>query len=95
MKLLFVPGSGAGGQNWALQTPHFPDSEAISLPGHPDGEPCNSIAEYAEWLHGYIRKKDYRDVVLAGHSLGASIALQYALKYGSDLNRLLNKSTFR
>jgi pimeloyl-ACP methyl ester carboxylesterase len=89
LKLLFVPGSGAGGQNWALQTPYFLDSEAISLPGHPDGEPCNSIAEYTDWLRDYVRKKGYRDVVLTGHSLGASIALLYALKYGSDLKGLI------
>jgi pimeloyl-ACP methyl ester carboxylesterase len=89
LKLLFIPGSGAGGQNWALQTKYFPDSEAISLPGHPDGEPCNSIEEYVDWLRDYIHKKDYCDVVLVGHSLGGGIALLYALKYGSELKGLV------
>jgi len=32
LKLLFIPSSGAGEQNWLLQTQRFPDSEAISLP---------------------------------------------------------------
>jgi hypothetical protein len=54
LKLLFIPSSGAGAQNWLLQTQQFPDSEAISLPGHADGKPLNSIAEYADWLRDYI-----------------------------------------
>jgi pimeloyl-ACP methyl ester carboxylesterase len=89
MKLLFIHGSGASGQSWGLQTLYFPNSEAISLPGHPDGEPCSSITEYTEWVHNYIHKKDYHNVVLAGHSLGGGIALLYALKYGSDLEGLV------
>ena len=55
MKVIFIPSSGAGAQNWLLQTPQFPYSEAISLPGHPDGKPLDSIAEYAVCLHDYIR----------------------------------------
>ncbi|MDD5289504.1 MAG: alpha/beta hydrolase, partial [Dehalococcoidales bacterium] len=89
MKLLLVPGSGAGGQNWLFQTQYFPGSEGISLPGHPDGKPCGSIPEYVEWLHGYIQRKGYKDVVLGGHSLGGGIALLYGLKYGSELKGLI------
>ena len=89
MKLLFIPSSGAGAQNWLLQTQQFPDSEAISLPGHPEGEPLNSIAAYVEWLHHYIQLRDYKDVVLTGHSFGSGIALLYALKYGRELRGLI------
>jgi pimeloyl-ACP methyl ester carboxylesterase len=89
LKLLFVPSSGAGAQNWLLQTQQFPDSEAISLPGHPDGEPLNSISEYVEWLHNYNRGKGYRNVVLTGHSFGSGIALLYALNYGRELQGLI------
>jgi len=55
LKLLFIPSSGAAAPNWLLQTQQFPYSEVISLPGHTDGESLNSIAEYAVWLHDYIR----------------------------------------
>ena len=89
MKLFFVPSSGAGAQNWLLQTQQFPDSEAISLPGHPDGKPLNSIGEYVEWLHNYIHGKGYKDVVLTGHSFGSGIAMLYALKYGRELRGLI------
>ena len=89
MKLLLIPGSGAGGQNWLFQIQHFPGSEGISLPGHPDGKPLSTIPEYVEWLYDYIHKKGYKDVVLGGHSLGGGIALQYALKYGTELKGLI------
>jgi pimeloyl-ACP methyl ester carboxylesterase len=89
MKLLFIPPSGAGAENWILQTQYFPDSEGISLPGHTNGLPLNSVAEYIEWLHNYVQRKDYRDVVLAGHSLGGAIAQLYALKYGNELRGLI------
>ncbi len=89
MKLLFIPGSGSGKEAWVYQTKHFAGSEAGALPGHPDGKPCDSIEEYTDWLHGYITGKKYKDVVLAGHSLGGAIVLTYALKYGSELKGLI------
>lgn len=89
MKLLLIPPSGAGKENWLFQTEHFLDSEGISLPGHPDGKPLNSVDEYVEWLHDYIHHKGYKDVVLAGHSLGGAIAQLYALKYGNELKGLI------
>jgi len=89
MKLLFIPGSGAGGEVWQYQTEYFPDSEAISLPGHPEGEPCSSVDDYVEWLRGYIHQKGYQDVILVGHSLGGAIAQLYALKYPDELKALI------
>jgi len=89
MKLLFVPGSGRGKQAWFYQARYFKGSEAIALPGHPDGKPCSSVDEYVEWLHDYIRKQGYKDVVLVGHSLGGAVAQLYALKYGNELKALV------
>lgn len=89
MKLLFIPGSGGPKEVWRYQTEYFPDAEGIALPGHPDGEPCTSIDEYVEWLRNYIHQQDYRDVVLAGHSLGGAIAQLYGLKYPDGLKALI------
>lgn len=89
MKLLFIPGSGAGGEVWQSQTEYFADSEGISLPGHPDGEPCTSIDDYVEWLRDYIHQQGYQDVVLAGHSLGGAVAQLYGLKYPDQLKALI------
>jgi len=89
MKLVLVPGSGAGGNVWHFQCRHFPDCEGISLPGHPDGMPLTGIPEYVEWLHDHIHRMAHRDVVLGGHSLGGGIALLYALNYGNELKGLV------
>lgn len=89
MKLIFIHGSGGMKEAWYYQTKHFPDAEAIDLPGHPDGEPRTSVEGYVDWLRGYIYERGYRDVVLAGHSLGSAIAQLYALKYPEDLKGLI------
>ena len=89
MKLIFIHGSGGCKEVWHYQTRHFPEADAIALPGHPCGEPCTSIDAYVDWLRGYIRDAGYVGVVLAGHSLGGAIAQLYALKYPEDLEGLI------
>ena len=89
MKLIFIHGSGGCKEVWHYQTRHFPEADAVALPGHPCGEPCTSIDAYVDWLRGYILDAGYVDVVLAGHSLGGAIALLYALKYPEDLEGLI------
>ena len=89
MKLIFIHGSGGSKYSWYYQTKHFPDADAIELPGHPDGEPCTSVESYVEWLKGYIDEKGYTDVVLAGTSLGGGVAQLYALTYPDDLAGLI------
>lgn len=89
MKLIFLHGSGAYGGVWRYQTNHFLDSDAINLPGHLHGNTLNSIEEYADWLKKYIRAKEYKEVILAGHSFGGAIALMYALKYPQDLKGII------
>ena len=93
MKLLFIPGSGSGKEAWLYQTEYFTGSEAVVLPGHPEGEPCSSVEEYTEWLRDYIRKQPYQDVVLIGHSLGGAIAQLYGLKYADEVNALVLSGT--
>ena len=89
MKLLLIPGSGSGKSDWIPQTKYFADSEAVLLPGHPEGKPCTSIDDYMEWLHGYIQRQHYQDVVLVGHSMGGAIAQLYGLKYGNEIKALV------
>lgn len=89
MSLVFIHGAGNTGLVWHYQTKYFPDSEAINLPGHPDGKLCTSINEYAEWLHEYIRRKGLSRPVIAGHSMGGAIAQTYALNYPQDIEALI------
>jgi len=89
MKLLFIPGSGCGKKAWVYQTEYFSGSEAIALPGHPEGRPRSSIDGYVEWLHDYIYHQQYQDVVLVGHSMGGAVAQLYGLKYGDEVKALV------
>ncbi|MBN1856121.1 MAG: alpha/beta hydrolase [Dehalococcoidia bacterium] len=90
MKLVFIHGSGETGVVWSHQTDHFADAEAPNLPGHlSDGKPRSTVEEYSAWLHGYISKKGYSKPVLAGHSLGGAIVLQYALDYPEEVGGLI------
>ncbi len=93
INLIFVHGAGGSSLGFYFQTIHFPNSEAIDLPGHPKGEICNSIEEYVKWLDFYIRDKDYRNVVLVGHSMGGAIAQLYAINHGRHLSGLILIST--
>ena len=89
MHLIFIHGSGGSKESWQHQTEYFPNSEAIDLPGHPDGEPFSTIDGYTQWLNGYITQQGYKDVVLAGHSLGGGIVLSYALQYPGTLKGMI------
>jgi len=93
MKLLFIPGAACGRKAWLCQTRHFAGSEAVTLPGHPEGKPCSSVAGYAAWLRDYIREQRCQDVVLAGHSMGGAVAQRYALDYGDGVKALVLIST--
>ncbi|MBI4234208.1 MAG: alpha/beta hydrolase [Chloroflexi bacterium] len=53
------------------------------------GKTCTSIELYVEWLRGYIWAKGYRDVVLAGHSMGGAITQLYALTYPEELKGII------
>jgi len=93
MKLVLVPGAACGRASWLCQTQDFSGAEAVLLPGHPDGEPRTSVDDYVDWLHSYLEARDYRDIVLGGHSMGGAVAQLYALKYPARLAALILVAT--
>jgi pimeloyl-ACP methyl ester carboxylesterase len=91
-QLVFIHGPGAGGceEGFRLQLKHFPGSLAPTLPGHPDGAPCGSVKAYTDWLRGWLWAQGHtQDLVLCGFTLGACIALQYALDYPDEVRGLV------
>jgi pimeloyl-ACP methyl ester carboxylesterase len=90
MRLIFIHGSGGSKESWTFQTRYFKNSEAVDLPGHPHGRLYPTIPEYTAWLKAYIDGQGYQDVVLAGHSLGSGIALQYALDHPQGLKAIIS-----
>jgi pimeloyl-ACP methyl ester carboxylesterase len=91
-QLVFLhgPGAGACADAYYYQLRHFPKSVAPNLPGHLDGAPCPDVARYTDWVRGWLWAQDLRkDLVLVGYTLGASIALQYALDYPEEVKGLV------
>lgn len=89
MKPVFIHGAGSSGLAFYYQLQHFPTAAAIDLPGHPEGTPCASIDGYLEWARGFIAGRNYRDIVLGGHSMGGAIAMLYARRYPAELRGLI------
>ncbi|MBN2158408.1 MAG: alpha/beta hydrolase [Spirochaetes bacterium] len=89
MKLVFIHGAGGTGDAWHFQKARFPDSDAVSLPGHPEGAARNSIDEYREWLREHITANGSGKTVLAGQSMGGGIALSYALAHPGEVGGLV------
>jgi len=89
MQLMFVHGSGGTPRAWKYQSSHYPDSIAIALPGHPEGDFIDSIPGMVAWLNASVEEKGISELVLVGHSMGGGIALQYALDYPEDVRALV------
>jgi pimeloyl-ACP methyl ester carboxylesterase len=89
MSIIFVHGSGACRDIWRYQTRYFPDSHAITLPGHPHGQILKSVDECVDWLRKYIKRRAFKDAVLAGHSFGGAVTLMYGLEYPQELKGII------
>ncbi len=89
MQLIFLHGSGGCKESWRFQLDYFENAIALDFPGHPQGELCATVDEYARWLHETIVASQMRDVVLVGHSMGGGVALQAALDYPDHLRAVV------
>ena len=91
-QLVFIHGPGAGGcaEGFHHQLKYFPGSLAPDLPGHPEGESLATVAEYTGWLRDWLHRQGHnKALVLSGFTLGACVALQYALDYPDEVAGLL------
>ena len=91
-QFVFIHGPGAGGcaDSYLHQLRHFPGSVAPNLPGHLTGSPCDDVQRYTDWLRGWLWCHGHQqDLVLMGFTLGACIALQYALDYPEEVQALV------
>ena len=84
--IVFLHGAGMDRTVWALQTRYFAHHGwgvlAVDLPGHgrSEGKAPNSIAAAADWLRGVLSAAGLETAALAGHSMGALIALDFAAR---------------
>ena len=75
--VLFLHGSGAGPDVWAVQLPRFEGSRAVWLFDPDDGPLPDTPAAAAERVLPAVERMD-APRVLVGHSLGGAVALQLA-----------------
>lgn len=92
--IIFCHGSGGRHHHWLYQFKGLKETAnpiAVDLPGHgrSDGDPADSIAFYRDWLHRFIIRSRLGPPVIAGHSMGGAIALDYALQYPDDYRGLI------
>lgn len=88
-RLFYVHGSGYTQDSFRDQVAAIPGSDALSLPGHPEGEPLKTVGEMADWLAAYVRWAGGGKAFVAGNSLGGAIAIEWALRYPSEVAGLI------
>lgn len=79
-RAIFIHGSGGDHRAWALQSPRFPGSAVVDLPGHPDGAAVGDVDHLAVGVAAALGRVE-GPRVLVGHSLGGAVALTAALRH--------------
>lgn len=87
--LVLIHGAGGTHLHWPPRLRRLPTAPvyAPDLPGHgqSEGNGHATIGEYREWLHEFVDALGLPAFVLAGHSMGGAIALDFALTYPARL----------
>ncbi|MBW2650730.1 MAG: alpha/beta hydrolase [Deltaproteobacteria bacterium] len=92
--LFFIHGSAGDYTVWENQYAGMEDEfnmVAVNLPGHGEsgGSGEREVALYAKWVKKTVEALGLRKPVLAGHSLGAAIVLESAIRYGDMLSGIV------
>lgn len=87
--LVFIHGAGMDHTVWTLQTRYFAHHGwsvlALDLPGHggSSGPPMKDVPAMADWVVEAVSVAGAQRFAVAGHSLGALIALEAAARAGN------------
>jgi pimeloyl-ACP methyl ester carboxylesterase len=78
--LVLIHGAGGTSAVFSMLRPAFPDSVALTLPGHMTPGAPASIAEFADAVADDMQRLAIEDAILCGVSMGGAIALELALR---------------
>lgn len=92
--VVFIHGNGCDHTSWSMQTRWFAYHGygvlAVDLPGNgrSDGPMPDSVEAFADWLPGLLDAAGVQQATLVGHSMGALIGLETALRHPARVTRL-------
>jgi pimeloyl-ACP methyl ester carboxylesterase len=92
--VVFLHGAGLDHTVWALPARYFAHRDravlAVDLPGHgkSGGAALAGIAEIADWVAKLLDEAGVEKAALAGHSMGALVALEAAARHGGRVRAL-------
>jgi len=92
--IVFLHGAGLDHTVWALPARYFAHHDkavlAVDLPGHGKsaGKALTSIAAMADWVVKLLDEVGAEKAALAGHSMGALVALDAAARHGERVRAL-------
>lgn len=93
--LLFVHGLSSTLEAWQKNIEGLKsryNCVAVDLPGYGKSSKIRSdysLKDYAELLKKFIEKKDLKNVILVGHSMGGQISMQAVLKFPDAFEKLI------
>ena len=91
--VILLHGAGSTHLGWPVDLRRLPGLRvfAVDLPGHgkSKGPSYRSMDSLTDQLHIFIREMGFFYVVLAGHSLGAALALTYTSRFPERIKGLM------
>ena len=84
---VFIHGSAMDHTIWAMFNRYFTSTGinvlAVDLPGHgrSGGKPLDKIEDLSDWLATLFDKLELKQAIVAGHSMGALIAYDFAARH--------------
>jgi len=91
--LILLHGSGGSHMAWPIEIRRMPGQPtiALDLPGHgkSDKLACHNIDSLVNKLQHFMQELGIYHVILAGHSLGAILALKFASRYPKRIKGLM------